>query len=157
MPQCKDKSKRGTSGARAALLVFALLACALEARAYVGPGAGFAVLSSFLTLFLAFVYALIALVTWPLRQIWRLLRRRKAYSAARVRRVIIVGFDGLDPDLARRWMGEGKLPHFDKLRQMGTFRTLETTHPPISPVAWSTFLTGVNPGKHNIYDFLARD
>jgi predicted AlkP superfamily phosphohydrolase/phosphomutase len=143
--------------ARVALLVFVLFAGALEARAYVGPGAGFAVLSSFLTLFLAFVYALFALVTWPLRQLWRLVRRRKAYRAARVRRVIIVGFDGLDPDLATRWMGEGKLPHFDKLRQLGTFRTLETTHPPISPVAWSTFLTGVNPGKHNIYDFLARD
>lgn len=126
-------------------------------QAYVGPGAGFAVLSSFLTLFLAFVYAIFALMTWPLRQVFRLLRRRKAYNKAKVKRVVIVGFDGMDPGLAARYMQEGKLPHLSRLRATGTFKPLATTCPPISPVAWSSFQTGVNPGKHNIYDFLARN
>ena len=71
--------------------------------------------------------------------------------------MVIVGFDGMDPELANRFMGEGKLPNLAKLRDSGTFRPLRTTFPAISPVAWSTFQTGVNPGKHNIYDFLARD
>src|SRR5579862_1168186 len=127
------------------------------AQAYVGPGAGFAVLSSFWTLFVAFFYSLYAFVTWPLRQLFRFLRHRKAYGKAAAKRVVILGFDGMDPRLAERYMAEGKLPHLARLRDTGTFQRLQTTFPPISPVAWSTFQTGANPGKHNIYDFLARD
>jgi predicted AlkP superfamily phosphohydrolase/phosphomutase len=127
------------------------------AHAYAGPGAGFAVLSSFWTLFVAFFYSFYALVTWPVRQVFRWLRRRKAYGKAQVKRVVIVGFDGMDPELASRFMDEGRMPHFSRMRESGTFRPLRTTFPAISPVAWSTFQTGVNPGKHNIYDFLARD
>ena len=141
---------------RAAALI-ALLLWPGQAWAYVGPGAGFAVLSSFLTLFLAFLYSAFALLSWPLRQLRRLLRRRKVFRKARVRRVVILGLDGMDPDLAARYMQEGKLPHLAALRDRGTFLPLQTTCPPISPVAWSSFQTGVNPGKHNIYDFLARD
>ncbi|NIY18409.1 MAG: nucleotide pyrophosphatase, partial [Nitrospinaceae bacterium] len=55
------------------------------------------------------------------------------------------------------YMNEGKLPNLARLRAEGTFLPLQTTYPPISPVAWSTFQTGGNPGQHNIYDFLARD
>jgi predicted AlkP superfamily phosphohydrolase/phosphomutase len=72
-------------------------------------------------------------------------------------RVFIMGFDGMDPTLARRFMDEGKLPNLKKLADTGTFTKLETTQPSESPVAWSSFATGVNPGKHNIYDFLVRD
>jgi predicted AlkP superfamily phosphohydrolase/phosphomutase len=129
----------------------------LRSEAYAGPGAGFAVLSSFWTIFVAFLYSFYALVTWPIRQFLRMLRHRKAYGKAQVKRVVIVGFDGMDPELANRFMGEGKLPNLTRLRDVGTFRPLRTTFPAISPVAWSTFQTGVNPGKHNIYDFLARD
>jgi predicted AlkP superfamily phosphohydrolase/phosphomutase len=129
----------------------------LRSEAYAGPGAGFAVLSSFWTIFLAFLYSFYALVTWPIRQLFRMFRRRKAYGKAQVKRVVIVGFDGMDPELANRFMSEGKLPNLARLRDNGTFRSLRTTFPAISPVAWSTFQTGVNPGKHNIYDFLARD
>ena len=129
----------------------------LRSEAYAGPGAGFAVLSSFWTIFVAFLYSFYALLTWPIRQLLRLFRRRKAYAKAQVKRVVIVGFDGMDPELANRFMNEGKLPNLTKLRDRGTFRPLRTTFPAISPVAWSTFQTGVNPGKHNIYDFLARD
>jgi predicted AlkP superfamily phosphohydrolase/phosphomutase len=126
-------------------------------HAYAGPGAGFAVISSFWTLFVAFFYSFYALVTWPIRQLSRWFRRRKAYQKAQVKRAVIVGFDGMDPELANRFMDEGRMPHFAQMCDRGTFRPLRTTFPAISPVAWSTFQTGVNPGKHNIYDFLARD
>jgi len=139
------------------LVVGFVLFFPLRSEAYAGPGAGFAVLSSFWTIFVAFLYSFYALVTWPIRQLFRMFRRRKAYGKAQVKRVVIVGFDGMDPELANRFMSEGKLPNLARLRDNGTFRSLRTTFPAISPVAWSTFQTGVNPGKHNIYDFLARD
>jgi predicted AlkP superfamily phosphohydrolase/phosphomutase len=72
-------------------------------------------------------------------------------------RVFVMGFDGMDPTLSRRFMDEGKLPNLKKLSEVGTFAKLETTQPSESPVAWASFATGVNPGKHNIYDFLVRD
>ncbi len=139
------------------LLLLVLLSVPATAHAYAGPGAGFAVLSSFWTLFVAFFYSIYALLTWPIRQVLRWARRRKAYGKAHYKRVVIVGFDGMDPELASRFMDEGRMPHFAGMRESGTFRPLRTTFPAISPVAWSTFQTGVNPGKHNIYDFLARD
>jgi predicted AlkP superfamily phosphohydrolase/phosphomutase len=72
-------------------------------------------------------------------------------------RVAIMGFDGMDPTLVRKYMDEGKLPNLKKLAESGVFSKLETTQPSESPVAWASFATGVNPGKHNIYDFLIRD
>src|SRR5437868_11013222 len=139
-----------------AVLGFALL-CPQHSHAYAGPGAGFAVLSSFWTLFVAFLYSVYAFFVWPFRQIFRVLRRRNAYGKAKFKRAVILGFDGMDPELTERFINEGKLPNLAKLREKGTFRKLRTTYPAISPVAWSTFMTGVNPGKHNIYDFLGRD
>src|SRR3954469_15521300 len=129
----------------------------VRSHAYAGPGAGFAVLSSFWTLFVAFLYSVYAFFVWPFRQLFRILRRRKAYGKAQIKRAVILGFDGMDPELTERFIAEGRLPNLAKLRGQGTFRKLRTTYPAISPVAWSTFMTGVNPGKHNIYDFLARD
>ena len=54
-------------------------------------------------------------------------------------------------------LDEGKLPNFAKLRDQGSFKPLGSTLPPISPVAWSSFQTGTNPGKHNVFDFLTPD
>jgi len=71
--------------------------------------------------------------------------------------VIIIGLDGLKPELAERLMDEGELPNLARLRKQGTFTRLNTTYPSISPVAWSSFQTGANPGRHNIFDFLSRD
>lgn len=72
-------------------------------------------------------------------------------------KVFVMGFDGMDPTLAKKFMDEGKLPNLKKLADSGTFRTLASTQPSESPTAWSSFATGVNPGKHNIFDFLVRD
>jgi len=73
------------------------------------------------------------------------------------KKVIILGFDGIDPDLLSEWMGEGKLPNLKRLGERGTFLKLGTTNPAESPVAWSSFATGTNPGKTSIFDFLNRD
>ncbi len=72
-------------------------------------------------------------------------------------RMVVLGFDGMDPDLVRTWMDEGKLPNMKRLADEGGFYPLGTTHSPESPTAWASFATGVNAGKHNIYDFLVRD
>ena len=72
-------------------------------------------------------------------------------------RLIILGFDGMDPVLARRWMDDGSLPHFAQLAKDGSFKPLATSNPPQSPVAWSSFATGTEPGEHGIYDFLRRE
>jgi predicted AlkP superfamily phosphohydrolase/phosphomutase len=72
-------------------------------------------------------------------------------------KLVILGFDGMDPDLVERYAGQGKLPNISKLIKRGGLHSLETTHSPESPTAWASFATGVNAGKHNIYDFLVRD
>jgi len=72
-------------------------------------------------------------------------------------RLIIVGFDGMDPSLTRKWMADGSLPQFSKLAAFGEFHELKTSNPAQSPVAWSDFATGSHAGDHGIYDFLRRD
>ena len=73
------------------------------------------------------------------------------------RRLVILGFDGVDPKLLSRWMDEGKLPKLRELASKGDFRPLVSTNPPQSPVAWTTFATGTPPGRHGIFDFVERD
>lgn len=72
-------------------------------------------------------------------------------------RLVVLGFDGMDPQLVERWMDEGLLPEFDRLRRDGHYQPLGTSNPPQSPVAWSSFATGLGPGGHGIHDFLRRD
>ncbi len=125
--------------------------------AYVGPGAGFAFLGSFLSLLAGFLLSAFSFLIWPFRMAWRLLRRRQGFRKARIRKLIFLGLDGLDPGLTERFLAEGKLPNLARLKEQGTFCRLRTTFPSLSPVAWSTFATGVNPAKHNIFDFLNRN
>jgi predicted AlkP superfamily phosphohydrolase/phosphomutase len=73
------------------------------------------------------------------------------------RRVVILGFDGLDFGLTRDLMAQGRLPNFTRVAAHGTFTSLGTTTPPQSPVAWSSFITGLDPGGHHIFDFIHRD
>ena len=128
------------------------------AYGYIGPGAGFAFLSSFIFILGAAILAFTVILTLPIRLLLiRRKRSKKAMSKARVSRIVIVGLDGMDPVLARGYMDEGKLPNLSRLREQGHFSPLRTSNPPISPVAWSSFMTGTNPGKHNIFDFLRRD
>jgi len=124
--------------------------------AYVGPGAGFAIGGSLLALLLALAANVAAILFWPFRACWGYIRSRRALRRAQIRKLIFIGFDGLDPRLTERLMAEGKLPHLARLRESGGYRRLRTTFPVLSPVAWSTFATGVNPARHNIFDFLNR-
>ena len=73
------------------------------------------------------------------------------------RRLVILGFDGVDPRLLSRWVEEGHLPHLKALAERGEFRPLASTNPPQSPVAWTTFATGTGPARHGIFDFVERD
>jgi predicted AlkP superfamily phosphohydrolase/phosphomutase len=84
-------------------------------------------------------------------------RRTAPVSGGVPQKLVVIGFDGLDPDLVRQYLAETKLPNFKALIERGGLADLETTHSPESPTAWASFATGVNPGKHNIYDFLVRD
>lgn len=124
--------------------------------AYIGPGAGFAIATSLFTFLVGVIGSIFSFLWWPVRTVWSWIRFRKVYARAHVRKLIFIGFDGLDARLTEQWMSEGKLPHLSRLREMGGYRRLRTTFPALSPVAWSTFATGVNPAKHNIYDFLSR-
>ncbi len=72
-------------------------------------------------------------------------------------KLVVLGFDGMDPHLLKKWMDEGAMPNFAKLAARGGFWSLGTTVSPESPTAWASFATGTNAGKHNIYDFLVRD
>src|SRR5712691_13359725 len=80
-----------------------------------------------------------------------------AAAPAAQQKVIVLGFDGVDARYTERWMNEGKLPNLAKLRAMGTFRPLRPTVPAQTPVSWSTFSTGIDPGRTGIFDFLRRD
>jgi predicted AlkP superfamily phosphohydrolase/phosphomutase len=74
------------------------------------------------------------------------------------RNVLVLGFDGLDYDLTRKLMDEGRLPNFSRLAAAGTgVQKLGTSIPPQSPVAWSDFITGTDAGGHGIFDFVHRD
>jgi predicted AlkP superfamily phosphohydrolase/phosphomutase len=125
--------------------------------AYIGPGAGFAFLGSFFTILLSLVASFVSLLIWPFRTVWLYLRSGSSFRKAKIRKLVFLGLDGFDPDLAEQFMAEGKLPNLASLKAAGGYRRLRTTSPPLSPVAWATFATGVNPGKHNILDFLDRD
>ena len=73
------------------------------------------------------------------------------------KRVIVIGLDGLEPGIVEAMLGRGELPQLAKIRQAGCYTRLKTTYPAQTPVAWSSFVTGTNPGGHGIFDFICRD
>jgi predicted AlkP superfamily phosphohydrolase/phosphomutase len=73
------------------------------------------------------------------------------------KKVLVLGVDGLDPRLLNYHMQRGRLPNIKKLIEQGDFERLHTTMPPLSPIAWSTFITGMDPGGHGIFDFVHRE
>ncbi len=72
-------------------------------------------------------------------------------------RVVVLGFDGADHRLVSQMIAEGKLPNLAKLAREGSFSPLRPTIPAQTPVSWSTFSTGLSPGRTLIFDFLKRD
>ena len=74
----------------------------------------------------------------------------------RANRVIVLGVDGLDPNILEEMMTAGALPAFSRIKEAGTYQRLATSNPSQSPVAWSTIATGSNPGYHGIFDFISR-
>jgi predicted AlkP superfamily phosphohydrolase/phosphomutase len=128
-----------------------------EAHAYIGPGAGFAIVGSLMVMVTTFAIAFAVILTWPARLLYRQVTVGNPYKNATSRRVVILGLDGMDPGLLTRLMREGRMPNFEKLAHRGVFRPLDTSVPSMSPVAWSTFATGVDASRHSIFDFLTRD
>ncbi|RPI00674.1 MAG: hypothetical protein EHM72_08555 [Calditrichaeota bacterium] len=91
------------------------------------------------------------------------LPKRKGFAAPNLsnpkiaKQVIVLGIDGMDPQLLLQFVKRGEMPTFAKLMREGYWGPLQTTTPPQSPVAWSSFISGVNPGGHGIFDFIHRD
>jgi len=73
------------------------------------------------------------------------------------KRVIVLGIDGMDPDFLREFIDRGMMPNCAKLAAEGSFKPLLSSQPPQSPVAWSNFITGMDPGGHGIFDFIHRE
>ncbi len=73
------------------------------------------------------------------------------------KKLLVIGIDGMDPQLLERFMAAGKMPNFSALAARGGFTRLTTSIPPQSPVAWSNLITGMDPGGHGIFDFIHRD
>lgn len=69
-------------------------------------------------------------------------------------KLLIIGIDGATFDLIRPWADEGHLPHLASLMQAGVQGDLASTLPPVTSPAWPTFMTGCNPGKHGVFDFI---
>jgi predicted AlkP superfamily pyrophosphatase or phosphodiesterase len=101
--------------------------------AYIGPGAGFVLATSFFAFLLGLLGSFFSLLLWPVRTVYRWVRFRKVYAQAHARKLIFIGFDGLDEQLTEQWMSEGKLPNLSRLRELGGYRRLRTTFPALSP------------------------
>jgi len=71
--------------------------------------------------------------------------------------VIVIGLDGLEPGIVEAMLERGELPNLARIRATGSYSRLKTTYPAQTPVAWSSFATGTNPGGHGIFDFICRD
>jgi predicted AlkP superfamily phosphohydrolase/phosphomutase len=69
-------------------------------------------------------------------------------------KIVILGLDSATWDLARPWAARGLLPNLSRLIAQGVSGDLESATPPLTPPAWTTFMTGKNPGKHGIFNFL---
>lgn len=82
-----------------------------------------------------------------------------ASETTKHKRVVVLGIDGLDPDILKDVVARypDRMRNFAKLIDEGNLAELGTSYPPQSPVAWSNFITGRNPGGHGIFDFIHRD
>ncbi|MBN1527109.1 MAG: alkaline phosphatase family protein [Candidatus Omnitrophica bacterium] len=146
--------------------------------AYIDPGTGFT-LFSFGGWLIAILLALLGFFLPFFKKIFSFLKRPKiliilacvaivlvvimtgANMAKKIsafdKKIILIGFDGLSPEIAEPLMEEGRLPNLARLKEEGSYSRLATSNPPQSPVAWSAIATGKNPGENGIFDFIVRD
>jgi predicted AlkP superfamily phosphohydrolase/phosphomutase len=141
---------------RVVLAAILVIAANQAADAYVGPGAGLAVAGGMWGIVL-FGLAILAALSFPFRFICHRVRDASRRRRAQARRVIILGFDGLDAGLTRDMLAAGKLPNLQRLADSGSYSDLRTVLPAITPAAWPSFATGVDPSGHAIFDFISRD
>ena len=73
------------------------------------------------------------------------------------KKAIVIGLDGLEPTIVESMLERGELPNLARISKSGSYLRLKTTYPAQTPVAWSSFATGTNPGGHGIFDFISRD
>jgi predicted AlkP superfamily phosphohydrolase/phosphomutase len=84
------------------------------------------------------------------------LSRSESKQPVRGLKMLVLGIDGMDPHLAHAYMRKGLLPNFARLSRTGCFKTVSSSFPPQSPVAWSDFSIGATSRIHGIYDFIHR-
>ncbi|MCC6758395.1 MAG: alkaline phosphatase family protein [Candidatus Omnitrophica bacterium] len=144
---------------------------------YIDPGTGYTV-ASLGGILLTFLLGMLSTSLLFIKKIFNFLKRHKAWvtiivigmigvtlgvfsmqkpSIAFDKKVIVIGFDALSPRIMEPLMAQGKLKNFARLKTEGGYRHLATTTPAESPVAWSAFSTGKNPGKSGIFDFIGRN
>jgi predicted AlkP superfamily phosphohydrolase/phosphomutase len=80
----------------------------------------------------------------------------KKEGRAPMGRILVIGLDGTDFDVLEPLLAQGTLPNLARLFEGGSHGELRSTYPPMSPPAWTSFMTGKNPGKHGIFDFTTR-
>ena len=73
------------------------------------------------------------------------------------KKTIVIGLDGMEPSIVEAMLQRGELPNLARLRAAGTYSRLKTTYPAQTPVAWSSFATGTNPGAHGIFNMSPND
>ncbi len=105
------------------------------------PGAGAALLAAL---------AIIATITAPATA------EADAPEARPAKKIVVLGFDGADPNLVDRFMADGLLPNLQRLAEQETYARIVPPNPPQTPVSWSSFSTGLLPGRTDIFDFLMR-
>lgn len=143
---------------------------------YLDPGSGYVIGSSAPAILAAILGALASSLFFLRHKILPLLRKKWFWAIVllvlviagiiggmslgevkKTKKVIILGFDGMDPNILQKGWESGRFPNLKKLADSGYFSPLQTVVPPQSPVAWASFITGENPSKHGIYDFIERD
>jgi len=78
---------------------------------------------------------------------------RPAHQERPARPLLIIGWDGATPELVEPWMADGTLPNLAQLAKRGAYSPLRSLVHPLSPAAWTSAFTGLNPGRHGIWDF----
>jgi predicted AlkP superfamily phosphohydrolase/phosphomutase len=78
----------------------------------------------------------------------------KFFNKNKKKKVVVLGLDGVPHSLLRRFAAEGVMPNLGAMMQNGTLSGMTASIPEVSSTSWSTFMTGVNPGRHGIYGFM---